>query len=70
MKILLVGYDPYDHGEDEFEDMTPDEISDLAGVWCKEYDMTNPSFSQVECLVSDVESWAEKGGLVYVKELK
>lgn len=70
MRILLVGYDPYEHGEEEFEELSKEEIEALDGdIWTREYDLTNPSFHTVECLISDVQSWAEKGGLMYVKEL-
>jgi hypothetical protein len=70
MRILLVGYDPYEHGEEEFEELSKEEIEDLDGdIWTREYDLTNPTFHQVECLVSDIQSWSEKGGQMYVKEL-
>lgn len=70
MRILLVCYDPYEHGEEEFEELSKEEIKDLDGdIWTREYDLTNPSFHTVECLVSDIQSWSEKGGQVYVKEL-
>lgn len=70
MRILLVGYDPYEHGEEEFEELSKAEIEALDGdIWTREYDLTNPSFHKVECLVSDIQSWAEKGGQMYVKEL-
>ena len=70
MRILLVGYDPYEHGEEEFEELSKEEIEALDGdIWTREYDLTNPSFYTVECLVSDIQSWTEKGGLMYVKQL-
>lgn len=70
MRILLVCYDPYEHGEEEFEELSKEEIENLDGdIWTREYDLTNPSFHTVECLCSDIQSWAEKGGLTYVKEL-
>lgn len=70
MRILLVGYDPYEHGEEEFEELSKEEIEALDGdIWTREYDLTNPSFHTVECLVSDIQSWSEKGGQMYVKEL-
>lgn len=70
MRILLVGYDPYEHGEEEFEELSKAEIEALDGdIWTREYDLTNPSFHTVECLVSDIQSWSEKGGQMYVKEL-
>ena len=70
MRILLVGYDPYEHGEEEFEELSKEEIEALNGdIWTREYDLTNPTFHKVECLVSDIQSWAEKGGQMYVKEL-
>ena len=71
MKILLVCYDPNEHVEEEFIDLTCKEIENLDGdIWTREYDFTNPTFHQVECLVSDVQSWTEHGGLSYIKELK
>lgn len=71
MKILLVGYDPNEHSEEEFYNLTPEEIKNLDGDLCiREYDFTNPTFSQIDCIVSDVQSWTEHGGLTYIKEIK
>lgn len=54
----------------DWHEITEEEIKDLDGdIWTREYDLTNPTFHQVECLVSDIQSWTEKGGQMYVKEL-
>jgi len=71
MKFLLIGYDPDEHNEDELVELSEEEIKALDGdVWTREYDLTNSSFHTVECLVSDVQSWTEHGGQVYVKRIK
>ena len=70
MKILLIGYDPYEHCEEDFDELSKEEIENLNGVWIHEYDLTNPSFETVECLASDVQCWAEKGGQTYIKKVE
>ena len=68
MKFLLIGYEPDELSEEELEKMTAEEIHAIPGLWVHEVELNGTiTQDQLEIIVSDVQSWAEKGGLTYVK---
>ena len=71
MKFLLIGYEPDEHGEEDFEKMTAEEIRAIPGLWLHEVDLNGfMTQEQLKIVVSDVQCWAEKGGLTYVKRVE
>lgn len=71
MKFLLIGYEPDELDEEDLEKMSAEEIRAIPGLWINEVDLKGTiTQDQLENIVSDVQCWAEKGGLTYVKRIE
>lgn len=71
MKFMLIGYEPDEHSEEDFKKMSAEEIRAIPGLWINELEFKGTiTQDQLEIIVSDVQCWAEKGGLTYVKRIE
>ena len=71
MKFMLIGYEPDELSDEELEKMPAEEIRAIPGLWINEVDLNGfMTQDQLEIIVSDVQCWAEKGGLTYVKRVE
>lgn len=71
MKFMLIGYEPDEISDEELEKMSAEELRAIPGLWINEVDLNGfMTQEQLEIVVSDVQSWAEKGGLTYVKRVE
>ena len=71
MKFMLIGYEPDEISDEELEKMSAEEIRAIPGLWINEVDLNGfMTQEQLKIVVSDVQCWAEKGGLTYVKRVE
>ena len=71
MKFMLIGYEPDELSDEELEKMSAEELRATPGLWIHEVDLNGfMTQEQLKIVVSDVQSWAEKGGLTYVKRVE
>lgn len=71
MKFMLIGYEPDELSDEELEKMSAEEIRAIPGLWINEVDLNGfMTQEQLKIIVSDVQCWAEKGGLTYVKRVE